>query len=145
MASASILIGRNQNARFQKNLKAVAHAQDQFLGVAEFAKFIPQKVSELIRQDFPCRNIVTITEAAGNHEDLVAMQQFGIFAEAVDVDWFRFSARTLESKLGFAIAIGAGSAQDQHFWCSHDELLKKGGSSCLTSMYISIMILLYDP
>ena len=91
MASGSILIGRNQNARFQKNLKAVAHAQDQFLGVAEFAKFIPQKVSELIRQDFPCRNIVTITEAAGNHEDLVAMQQFGIFAEAVDVDWFRFA------------------------------------------------------
>ena len=84
-----------------------------FSGVAELPQGVAEEVAELVGEDLAGRHVVAVGEAAGNDEDLIAMQQGRLLAEAVDVDALGDGAGSLEGELGLAVAVGAGRAQDQ--------------------------------
>jgi hypothetical protein len=68
---------------------------------------------DLIGEDFSGGDVVAVTEAAGNSEDLKIVKKIGRFQKAIDVDRIDFCAGSLKSVGGFAVAIGAGGAQQQ--------------------------------
>src|SRR5207248_3134287 len=80
-------------------------------------------VLELDRQDLAGRHVVAVGEAAGDDEDLVTLEQLGVFAQAVDVDFLGHGAGLLKRKLRFVVAIAAGGAQDQDVWRVHAGIL----------------------
>ena len=116
----AVLVGRHEQAGLEQGLEAVADAEDELLGVAEAAQGVAEEVGELVGEDLAGRHVVAVGEAAGNDQDLVALQQAGLFAQAVDVDALGDGAGLLEGELGLAVAVGAGGTQDEDARRGHD-------------------------
>ena len=58
-------------------------------------------------EDLAGRDVVAVTEPAGDAENLVIVERARLFAQAIDVDKLGLGARELKSELRFAIAVGA--------------------------------------
>ena len=98
---------------FDQDLKAVADADHGFAGGDKFLQFVAQMVRDLIGEDFSGGDVVAVTEAAGNSEDMEIVKKCRSFQKAIDVDGVDVCAGLLKSMGGFAIAVGAGGAQQQ--------------------------------
>src|SRR5205823_613668 len=105
--------------------ETIADAQDEAFLVAELPEDIAEEVLQLDGEDFAGSDVVTVREAAGNRHNLVLQKEFRVGTQAVDVQAFGESAGLLKGELGFAIAVGAGSTQDQDTRGSHVEYLRK--------------------
>jgi hypothetical protein len=85
-------------------------------------------VGELDGQDLARRHVVAVGEAAGDAQHLVALQEPGLLAEAVDVEPLRNGPGLLEGELGLDVAVGARRPQDQGPWGGHVvNLIGRGG------------------
>src|SRR5207302_2516077 len=102
-----------------ERLKAIADAKNQLIRVAEAPQTVSQEMGELRRQDFPRGHIVAVGEAPGHNQDLVALQQTGLFAQPIDVNALGNRPGLLEAKLGLQVAVGARSTKDQRAWNGH--------------------------
>ena len=72
MAGGSrLIVVRQQEARFQQNLKTVADAQHQFAGVTKVLKRLDQVVANLAGDDASGGDVVAVAEAAGQAQNLV--------------------------------------------------------------------------
>ena len=115
----AILVGWKYETGFQKNLEAVADSENQFFVIAEFANGIGEKVLQFHGEHFPGRDIVTVTESAGDDENFKLTQQLRRLAESIDVKAFGLGACRFEGECGFAIAIRAGSAKYENLGSRH--------------------------
>ncbi len=70
-------------------------------------------MADLIGEDAPGRNIVAVAESAGEGQKLEILEDRRPLQQAVDVDVLRACARQLKGVAGFAVAVGAGRAEDQ--------------------------------
>ena len=75
VASGPVLVGRHDQAGLEQHLKAVADAEDQLLLIAEPPQGVAEEVGELVGEDLAGRHVVAVGEAAGDDEDLVALQR----------------------------------------------------------------------
>src|SRR5262245_3319969 len=113
------LIGGNDQPRLEQHLKAVADAENQPFPVAKFAQLLAEEMLELIGENLAGRHVVAIRESAGYDEDLIALQQLWVFAQAVDVETFGQPAGLCKRELRFFVAIGAGGTKDQDARLGH--------------------------
>src|SRR3954465_12034896 len=74
----------------------------------------------LVAEDSPRRHIVSITEAAGDAEDLRVRQDAGILQRAIEMQDAGLPARHFKRKSRLLIAVGAGSTQDDDAGNGHD-------------------------
>jgi hypothetical protein len=114
-------------------LEPVADAQQQISGRMEFAQTIEQMMLKFGRQDLSRGDIVSVTESAGNGQDLVSFQHPPIFQQPVDVHAFSNGSRLLKRKRGFRIAVGAGRSEHQDSWFGHRGLPNFSFMICPTS------------
>ena len=104
----ALLVRRDQQAGFEDHLEAIADAEDQLLLVAERANFVGEEGHQLVCEDLAGRDVVAVTEPAGDAENLVIVEARSAFsAQAIDVDKLGLGALALKSELRFAIAVGA--------------------------------------
>src|SRR5882724_6434829 len=82
----AVFVGREDQASFEKSLKTIANSQDQLLFIAEAAQRFAQENGELVGEDLPGANVIAVAKATWDDEDLILVEQAGIFPKAVDVD-----------------------------------------------------------
>jgi hypothetical protein len=121
----AVLVGRQEQTGLEEDLETVADAENQLLLVAEAAEGVLQEGHELGRQDLAGGDVVAVGEAARDGEDLVAVEQRRLFAEAVDVDSLSLCARLFEGEKCFLVTVCAGGAEDQGSWGGHKESVKR--------------------
>lgn len=126
-----VFIRRDNQARFDQHLKAVADAEDQLVLHAELAYGVSEEVLEFRGEDFSGTNIVPIAESAGKHQDLEIAQKLGRFAEAVNVKSLDVGSCCFEGEDGLRIAVGARGPQDEYVRSGHVEKNPKNGSFVL--------------
>src|SRR5438034_331315 len=69
-------------------------------------------MAQLVGKDFARCNVVAVSKATRNHENLITVELTRLSAQAVDVHPLRVGAGTLKCKFGFGVTISAGSSQD---------------------------------
>ena len=92
----------------------IADADNRFSRSHKFVDDIAQMVGDLIRQDFSRGNIVAVAEAPGKRQDLEIMHNAGVFQQPIDMHKFRRCAGPFKGMGGFAVAVGAGGAEDEN-------------------------------
>jgi hypothetical protein len=70
-------------------------------------------MGDLVGKDPPRRDVVAITESAGDRDDLEITQQIRIFQQAIDVNRFRRRPGHLKRMRRLRITIHAGGPKDQ--------------------------------
>src|SRR5262245_52410025 len=78
-------IGRDYQAGLEQALKAVADAKNQAFLVAEFAHHVAEKMLQLDGKNLPSCNVVAVSEAAWNRQNLVFQKEFRIFTQPLNV------------------------------------------------------------
>src|SRR5262249_25367949 len=116
----AIFVWRQDKSGLEQGLKAIADTEDQPVGVAEALYRFSQKVPQLVGENFAGGHVVAVGEAAGDHQNLVAEQPFGILPQPVDVGTFGEASRQLKCKLGLGVAVGAGGSQNQDARFGHE-------------------------
>ena len=86
---------------------------------AELAEGVGEEVFELRSQHAPGREVVAVTEAAGDDEDLGAGQEVGVGPQFGDVDAVGDRAGPGEGEGGLVVAVGAGGAEDDRGGAGH--------------------------
>ncbi len=96
-------------------MEAVADAQHEVAVVDERAEGGLEVVDELVGENFAGSDVVAVGEAAGKGEDLVVLELGGVGEEGVDVEGVDGGADELEGVDEFAVAVGAGGAEEEDF------------------------------
>ena len=118
--------GAGQQVCFDQHLKAIADADDRLAGRDEIEQTLTQMMGNLIGENSPGGDVVAVAESARDGEGLVILQLGGRFEQSIDVQAFSGEAGGLEGEGGFAIAIGAGCANDQGAWEHGDSVCPRG-------------------
>jgi hypothetical protein len=121
----SLFIGGDEESGLECGLEAVADSEDEFLGVAESSDRLGEKAGELDGEDFAGGNVITMREAAGEGEDLIAAEQAGIVAQAIDVHAIDGGTGELEGKREFPIAVSPGRTEDQNMRGRHERKFRE--------------------
>ena len=98
---------------FHQHLKAIADSDDRLAGGDEIVKCIVQMMCDLIGEDSPGRDVVAVTESAGDGEELKIFEQFRIGQQAIHMNRFGRCTGQLKCVGGFAVTIRAGGSKDQ--------------------------------
>ncbi len=69
-------------------------------------------MGQLVGKNLACSYIVTVRESPWDHEQLKAVQEARLLAQAIDMQTLCDGAGLFECKLGLAVAVGAGSAKN---------------------------------
>src|SRR5437868_1977201 len=100
-----ILIGRHDQTRFEQCLEAVANAEDELIRVSKAPQALAEKVRELVGEDFSCCHIIAVSKATRHDQNLVAVQQARLFAQAINMDALGQGTGPLEGELGLSVTI----------------------------------------
>jgi len=118
-SQGTVIIRRHNETCFKYCLEAVANTEDQFFLVPKDAKLLTQEYAELIGQDFSGGDVIAITEASGNDEDLIIVEQRWRFPKSIDMQKISLSAGSFESEMSFGVAIGSWGTQNKNAWFGH--------------------------
>ena len=66
--------GLGEEFGFDEDLEAVAYSEDDFLAVDELVEVVGEVMDDLVGEDFTGGDVVAVTEAAGDGEDLVVVE-----------------------------------------------------------------------
>jgi len=119
--------GTGEEAGFDEDLEAVADAEDEVAIVDELAEGGAEVVDELVGEDFAGGDVVAVGEAAGEGEDLELLELGGVGEESVDVEGFDGGAHEGEGVVEFAVAVGAGGAEEEDAGGGHRVLSENEG------------------
>src|SRR5260370_9995909 len=108
----AIYFGNEEQAVLKEGLEAVADAEDELVRVPEAAQIVAQEMGQLVGKNLACSYIVTVRESPWDHEQLKAVQEARLLAQAIDMQTLCDGAGLFECKLGLAVAVGAGSAKN---------------------------------
>jgi hypothetical protein len=103
-----------QKFGLNQHLETITDADHRPAGFDEPFERVRQMMRDLIGQDSPGGDVVAVTKAPGNRQNLMPAQQARIFHQAVDVHALGGSAGELKGMGGFAVAIGPGGSQNHH-------------------------------
>lgn len=108
---AAVAAGKQPHA--DEDLKAVADSQNGAAAGDELAKVVTQVVDELVAEDFSAGDVIAITEAAGDGEDLKLGEEPRLLDEAIDVRGLDGRASVSPGEGGFLVAVDAGGAENK--------------------------------
>jgi hypothetical protein len=112
---------RQEHARLDEHLKAVADPEDQFAGGLELGQLGGEVMLHLHGEDPPGRHVVAKTESARDAENLEAGQQTRLVQQPIDVLRGRLRPGFLEGVGGLHVAVRAGGSQNQDVGLGHGE------------------------
>lgn len=118
-----------KHAHAHENLEAVADAEQKSAAIDEGAERVAEMVRELAAEDFPTGDVVAVTEAAGDGEDLIIVEEARIFNETVDVDALGQRTGHAPRVRGFFVAVDAGGAEDESVNSRHEGSVSEMGKS----------------
>ena len=116
-----------QNARLEQRLKTVADSQHEFVRREKPLDGIAQMTAKLTGENNARSDVVAVTEATGYAEDLVLIEQLGLFDQPEEMDAIGATATHVERVRGLHVTVRAGSTQYTH-----------SGSSQLGSSHVSV-------
>ena len=94
-------IVRQQHAGLDEDLKSVADSQDELLGGLEGLERVLQVMPDLVGQNPPGGDVVTVAEPAGQAQHLVLIGQSRVLEQAIDVHQFRPPAGSSQRQTPF--------------------------------------------
>ena len=99
-----------QDAGFEQSLKPVADAENQFVRREKLLNRVSEMSSQLAGEDDTRSDVVTITEPAGDTENLVLVEQLGLFDQPEEVDASGMASTQIKGVRGLPIAVRTGRA-----------------------------------
>ena len=116
-----------QDARFEQRLKPVADAQHKLVCREKPLDGVAQMTAKLAGENDARSDVVAVTETAGNAENLVLVEQLGLFDQPEEVDTIGATATQIERVRRLHVTVRAGGTQYTH-----------SGSSQLGSSHVSV-------
>lgn len=118
---ANAAVVTREQAHANENLKAVADAEDQSAAIDEGTELVAEVMAKLVRQKLAAGDVVTVTEAAGDGEKLVASEGIRRGDELLHMNQVAVGPGALPCEDGLLVAVNAGSAEDEDTGPSHTE------------------------
>ena len=106
-------------------MKAVADTENQLIPAQELSNGIVQLASQLAGKDDARAEVIAVTEAPWNAEDLEIGQQLGLFQQPEQVQPLCCAARQFKGVCGFQITVGPRGSENTDSGFCHDHLPKK--------------------
>lgn len=120
---ANAAVVARQKAHADENLEAVADPEDESAALDEGAELVAEMMIELIRKELAAGDVVAVAEAAGDGEELIAIEGIRRGDELLDVNEVAIGPGALPREDSFLVAVDAGSAEDNDAGPSHAESL----------------------
>src|SRR5260370_6609026 len=109
----AIYFGNEEQAVLKEGLEAVADAEDELVRVPEAAQIVAQEMGQLVGKNLACSYIITVREPPWDHEQLEAVQEARLLAQAVDGQTPFGGTGLFGGEFCLTLAVCAASAKNQ--------------------------------
>jgi hypothetical protein len=107
-----LLVAGRQQIRLHEYLEPVADSQDQLARVAEGGKLAREMMLQLVPQDSPRRDIVSIRESTRNTKHLIIRESLRRLEQPIHMPAIGHTAGELECVRSLLVAIRARRSQN---------------------------------
>lgn len=118
---ANAAVVAREQAHAHENLKAVADPEDESAALDEGAEMVAEVMVELIREELAAGDVVAVTKAAGDGEELVAGEGIRRGDELLHMKQVAVGPGALPCEDGLLVTVDTGGAEDEDTGLSHAE------------------------